>query len=56
MPFLSPSCRLFRLILLSVRHFWKMNVAVACGVAVGTAVLTGARIAGARQLDTGALH
>ncbi len=37
---------LFRLILLSVRHFWKMNVAVACGVAVGTAVLTGALLVG----------
>ena len=36
----------FRLILLSVRHFWKMNVAVACGVAVGTAVLTGALLVG----------
>ena len=35
-----------RLILLSVRHFWKMNVAVACGVAVGTAVLTGALLVG----------
>jgi putative ABC transport system permease protein len=37
---------LFRLILLSVRHFWKMNVAVACGVAVGTAVLSGALLVG----------
>ena len=37
---------LIRLILLSVRHFWKMNVAVACGVAVGTAVLTGALLVG----------
>ena len=37
---------LFRLILLSVRHFWKMNAAVACGVAVGTAVLTGALLVG----------
>jgi len=37
---------LFRLILLSIRHFWKMNVAVACGVAVGTAVLTGALLVG----------
>ena len=36
----------FRLILLSLRHFWKMNVAVACGVAVGTAVLTGAMLVG----------
>jgi ABC-type antimicrobial peptide transport system permease subunit len=36
----------FRLILLSLRHFWKMNVAVACGVAVGTAVLTGALLVG----------
>ena len=35
-----------RLILLSLRHFWKMNVAVACGVAVGTAVLTGALLVG----------
>ena len=35
-----------RLILLSIRHFWKMNVAVACGVAVGTAVLTGALLVG----------
>ena len=35
-----------RLILLSVRHFWKMNLAVACGVAVGTAVLTGALLVG----------
>ncbi|MEI8372490.1 MAG: FtsX-like permease family protein [Planctomycetota bacterium] len=37
---------LFHLILLSIRHFWKMNVAVACGVAVGTAVLTGALLVG----------
>ncbi len=37
---------LFRLILLSARHFWKMNVAVACGVAVGAAVLTGALLVG----------
>ena len=37
---------LFRLILLSLRHFWKMNLAVACGVAVGTAVLTGALLVG----------
>ena len=37
---------LFRLILLSVRHFWKMNVAVACGAAVGAAVLTGALLVG----------
>ena len=36
----------FRLILLSLRHFWKMNLAVACGVAVGTAVLTGALLVG----------
>ena len=35
-----------RLILISARHFWKMNVAVACGVAVGTAVLTGALLVG----------
>ena len=35
-----------RLILLSLRHFWKMNVAVGCGVAVGTAVLTGALLVG----------
>ena len=39
---MSPS----RLIVLSARHFWKMNVAVACGVAVGTAVLTGALLVG----------
>ncbi len=31
----------FRLVLLSIGHFWKMNVATGCGVAVGTAVLTG---------------
>ncbi len=37
---------LFRLILLSIRHFWKMNVAVSCGAAVGTAVLTGALLVG----------
>jgi ABC-type lipoprotein release transport system permease subunit len=37
---------LLRLILLSLRHFWKMNLAVACGVAVGTAVLTGALLVG----------
>ncbi len=36
----------FRLILLSLGHFWKMNLAVACGVAVGTAVLTGALLVG----------
>jgi len=35
-----------RLILLSLGHFWKMNVVVACGVAVGTAVLTGALLVG----------
>ena len=35
-----------RLILLSLRHFWKTNVAIACGVAVGTAVLTGALLVG----------
>ena len=35
-----------RLILISARHFWKMNAAVACGVAVGTAVLTGALLVG----------
>ena len=34
------------LILLSLRHFWRMNLAVACGVAVGTAVLTGALLVG----------
>ena len=45
---------LFRLILLSVRHFWKMNVAVACGVAVGTAVLTGALLVGDSM--QGSLH
>jgi putative ABC transport system permease protein len=37
---------MFHLILLSVRHFWRMNVAVAVGVAVGTAVLTGALLVG----------
>jgi putative ABC transport system permease protein len=37
---------LIRLIGLSIRHFWKMNLAVACGVAVGTAVLTGALLVG----------
>ena len=37
---------MFRLILLSIRHFWKMNAAVAAGVAVGAAVLTGALLVG----------
>jgi putative ABC transport system permease protein len=37
---------MFRLALVSIRHFWKMNVAVAAGVAVGTAVLTGALLVG----------
>jgi hypothetical protein len=36
----------FRLILLSARYFWKMNAAVACGVAVAAAVLTGALLVG----------
>ncbi len=36
----------FRLSLRSARYFWKMNLAVACGAAVGTAVLTGALLVG----------
>jgi putative ABC transport system permease protein len=35
-----------RLIIASVFHHWRMNLAVACGVAVGTAVLTGALLVG----------
>jgi len=30
----------------SLRHHWRMNVAVACGVAVATAILTGALLVG----------
>ena len=35
-----------RLILTSLRYHWRTNFAVACGVAVGTAVLTGALLVG----------
>ena len=35
-----------RLILASLIHHWRTNVAVACGVAAGTAVLTGALLVG----------
>lgn len=35
-----------RLVLASLLHHWRMNLAVACGVAVGTAVLTGALLVG----------
>lgn len=37
---------LFRLILLGLRHHWRMHVAVALGVIAGTAVLTGALLVG----------
>ncbi|MBN2580068.1 MAG: ABC transporter permease [Pirellulales bacterium] len=36
----------FHLILASLRHHWRMNLAVSCGTAVGTAVLTGALLVG----------
>ena len=36
----------FRLILASLLHHWRTNCAVACGVAVGTAVLAGALLVG----------
>lgn len=35
-----------RLILASLIHHWRINLAVACGVAAGTAVLTGALLVG----------
>ena len=35
-----------RLILASLLYHWRSNLAVACGVAVGTAVLTGALLVG----------
>jgi len=35
-----------RLIVASLLHHWRMNCAVACGVAVGAAVLTGALLVG----------
>jgi ABC-type lipoprotein release transport system permease subunit len=35
-----------RLVLASLWHHWPANLAVACGVAVGTAVLTGALLVG----------
>lgn len=37
---------LSRLILQTLRHFWKQNLAVALGVAISTAVITGALIVG----------
>ncbi len=37
---------LFQLIVDSLRYHWRTNFAVACGVAVGTAVLTGALLVG----------
>ena len=37
---------LCRLIFASLRYHWRTNLAVACGVAVGTAVLTGALLVG----------
>ena len=37
---------LFRLIFVSFLHHWRMNLAVALGAAVGTAVLTGALLVG----------
>ena len=36
----------FRLISASLRYHWRTNLAVACGVAVGAAVLTGALLVG----------
>jgi len=36
----------FRLIIAAFLHHWRMNLAVACGAAVGTAVLTGALLVG----------
>ena len=36
----------FRLILASLIYHWRINLAVACGVAAGTAVLTGALLVG----------
>ena len=35
-----------RLIVVSLVHHWRMNLAVACGVVAGTAVLTGALLVG----------
>ena len=32
----------FHLIRASLKHHWRMNLAVACGTAVATAILTGA--------------
>jgi putative ABC transport system permease protein len=40
------SMTFFRLIFRSLRYHWRTNLAVACGVAVGTAVLTGALLVG----------
>ncbi len=37
---------LFRLIIASFFHHWRMNLAVACGAAAGAAVLTGALLVG----------
>jgi hypothetical protein len=37
---------LFRLILATLRFHWRTNLAVACGVAVSAAVLTGALLVG----------
>ena len=37
---------IFRLILLSLRHHWRVQCAVACGVAAATAVICGALIVG----------
>ncbi len=36
----------FRLILRSLCYYWRTNLAVACGVAAGTAVLSGALLVG----------
>ncbi len=36
----------YRLIIASLRYHWRTNLAVACGVAVGTAILTGALLVG----------
>ena len=37
-----PPLRMFRLIVATLLYHWRGNLAVACGVAAGAAVLTGA--------------
>ncbi len=45
-PFRQPRFTMFRLTVATLMYHWRSNLAVACGTAVGAAVLTGALLVG----------